>query len=202
MNADERRKLETDLIRSGFKGINDPELLPELAKLIPNHEVLRALLNECTRMERNTMLQSIAPHLSFEAHSVDWYEARTAEQFTQYEESRRRIIVGDKEFEKTCKELATHAVITLKCSKCPAVKNYAGESPLGAVIFARQDGWVRERATNKEVCPKCECEDRSKRRKCPGCSRRHYAPDCRVAGKIEPGAPLVGGAQENVTRLN
>lgn len=202
MNDIERRKLENQLIQVGFKGINDPELIPELAKLIPNHEVLRALLNECSILERNKMLQAISPYLSFEAHTVDWYEARTAEQFEQYEETRRRIIVGDKEFEKTCKELASHVVITLKCSKCPAEKNYAGDSALGAVILARQDGWARERATNKEVCPKCECADRSKRRKCAGCQRRHYAPDCRVQGKIEPGAPLVGGAQENVTRLN
>lgn len=202
MNNDDRRKLETSLIRSGFKGINDPELIPELAKLIPSHEVLRALLNECSRLERGAMLQAIAPHLSFAAETVEWYENRSAEQFAQHEESRRRIIVGDKQFDQVCKELATHVVIELKCSKCPAVKNYAGTSPLGAVILARQDGWARERATNKEVCPKCECVDRTKRRKCPGCGRRHFAPDCRVQGQVEPGAPLVGGAQENVTRLN
>lgn len=202
MNDTDRRKLENQLIQVGFKGINDPELIPELAKLIPNHEVLRAMLNDCSRIERWTMLDALRPHLPFEANTVEWYENRTAEKFVAYENERNRIIAGDQEFERIAKELATHVVITLKCSNCPAEKNYAGDSPLGAVILARQDGWARERATNKEVCPKCECTDRSKRRKCAGCQRRHYAPDCRVQGRIEPGAPLVGGAQENVTRLN
>lgn len=194
MTEQQRRELETSLIRSGFKGLNDPELLPEMAKLITNHEVLRALLNECSRMERNAMLQAVKPYLPFEAYDVEWYENRTAEKFEQYEETRRRMIVGDQNFEEVCKELASHVVVTLTCSRCTRAINYAGESPLGAVILARQDGWVREKATNKEVCMKHKCADRSKKQACAGCGRKHYAPGCRVQGTIEPGAPLVGGA--------
>jgi len=196
VNEHERRKLETSLIRSGFSGLNDPDLVPELAKLIANHEILRALLNDCSRMERYAMLEAVRPHLPFKALTVEDYESKTAEKFEEYESERNRIIRGDQEFERVAKELASHVLIKLQCSKCPRSAEFMGETPLGAVILARQDGWVRERGTNKEVCPKCECVDRGKRKRCPGCSRRHFAPDCRVIGKVEPGAPLVGGAKK------
>lgn len=206
MNETERRKMETSLIRSGFKGMNDPELVPAFATIITNHEILRALLNDCSRMERGAMLEALRPHLPFEANPLDWYEIKTIEKFEAHENERTRIIAGDKVFEAVAKELATHAVVTMKCSKCPreknyaGKKNYAGDTPLGAMILARQDGWVREKATNKEVCPKCECVDRSKRKKCAACTRRHYAPLCRMQGQIEPlkhGDRLtIGGAKK------
>lgn len=207
MDETVRRRFETQLIASGFSGLNDPELVPELAKLITNHDILRALLNECSRMERYAMLEAVRPHLPFKALTVEDYEAKTAEKFNAYESERQKIIAGDQEFERVAKELASHVVITLKCSICPKEANFAGESMVGAVILGRQDGWVRDRMTNKEVCPKHPSEYRSKRRKCPGCQRRHFAPDCRVIGRIEaiqPGgqAPLAGGAKENVVKLN
>jgi len=197
MNAEERRKMETDLIKSGFSGLNDPELIPAMATLITNHEILRALLNDCSRAERGQMLEALRPHLPFEAREVEYYEERTAEKFRDWENERNKIIAGDQQFERTLRELATHAVVKLKCYKCTKEsRNYAGDTPLGAVISARQDGWVREKETNKEVCPKCPCADRSKKQKCAGCGKRHYAPACRVQGTVEPGAPLIGGAKK------
>lgn len=202
MNEAERRKLETSLIKSGFSGLNDPGLVKEFAKLITSHEILRALLNDCSRLERGAMLEAVRPYLPFKPHPLDWYEMQTAQKFEAWESERNRIIAGDREFAETCKELATHIVVTLKCSKCRHTARFVGESPLGAVILARQDGWFRERGTNKEVCPKCECADRGKRKKCRGCGCRHFAPDCRIMGNVEPGAPLIGGAKENIERLN
>lgn len=194
MNEDERRKMETNLIKSGFKGFNDPELVPALATLISNHEILRALLNDCSRLERGAMLEALSPHLPFEANSVEWYEERTAEKFRNYEQERKRIIAGDQEFERVAKEMATHVAIKLRCHKCTRESHeYIGETPLGAVILARQDGWVREKATNKEVCPKCPCADRSKKQRCPGCQRRHYSPSCRVLAEKKQGAPAIVG---------
>lgn len=199
MNDEERRKMETNLIKSGFSGLNDPELVPAMATLITNHEILRALLNDCTRLERGQMLETLRPHLPFEARELEFYEERTAEKFREYEHKQNILKAGDKAFEQVAKDAATHVLITLVCHKCTRKsKGYAGESPIGAIILARQDGWIRERDTNKEVCPKCECADRSKRQKCPGCGRRHYAPSCRVLGTVEPGAPLVGGAKSGL----
>jgi rubrerythrin len=197
MNQLEKRRLETQIIRSGFKGFSDPDLIPVLAHCIKNHKMLAALLNSCSILERQTMLECLKPHLPFEAFAtVDKYEAMMAEQFAAEERELRRFKIGDQKFQETLRHLATHAVASLMCYKCQRKRDYAGETIVSAVILARQDGWVRERGTNKEVCPKCECADRGQRKKCPGCSRRHYPPDCRVVGTIEPGAPAIVGKAE------
>lgn len=196
---DSRRKLETQAIIDGFKNKANLEALRYL-NLIKTHDMLAALLNECPRHERQAMLDAIRAYLPFEAYSVDHYETMMAQKFEAWEEKRNRMIREcNEQLGELFRQHGGAYLIELKCHKCSRTASFAGESPVGAIILARQDGWVREKASNKEVCPKCECEDRGKRKKCPGCARRHYAPDCRVLAHVEPGAPsIVGQAREGV----
>lgn len=157
----ERRKLETQAIIDGFKNKANLEALRCL-NLIKGHDMLAALLNECPRHERQAMLDAIRAYLPFEAYSVDHYEALMARKFEAYERKRQRMIREcNKQLDQLFRDSVEACVIELKCSKCERTGNFAGDTLVGAVVVARQDGWVREKATNKEVCPECECEDRA-----------------------------------------
>lgn len=183
MNQAEKRKLDTQLMVMGLKRLNDPELVPQMARLIKDHDFFMGLLNECDQEKRYEMYHAITPHLSFEAWPLETYIAKLKERAAAIESWSKPITVGEDQFQQVTPDQATGVVIDMTCYKCPRTASFYGETPLSAVILARQDGWVRERGTNKEVCPKCECVDRGERKKCPSCTRRHYPPDCRMIAK-------------------
>jgi len=188
MNQEERRQFETRLVVAWGKILHEPGavagLVPELAKLLTSHEDFAGLLNSCAPAERAPLYDAIAPHLPFEPYSVETYMAQMKERAGKSESRLNPITVGAEKYREVPERHATGVVVTFTCARCPRSKNYYGDTPVNAVIQARQDGWVRDVAIEKEICPKCPAAARPQRRKCPGCTKRHYPPDCRVIAKL------------------
>jgi len=185
MNQDEKRQMENQLIVMGLKRLTDPMLVQQIALLIPDHDVYLGMLNECDQEKRYDMYHALKPWLRFEPWPLEKYLIALKERADAIASRNAPIEIGEHKYQQVAPQDATGVVIDLKCS-CGKTASYFGETPLCAVILARQDGWVRDKALSKEVCPKCPSEDRSKRKMCPTCRRRHYAPDCRMITPEKP----------------
>ncbi len=184
MRAADRRELENQLVRMGLNRLTNPELVPQMARLIRDHDWFLGMLNSCDQDKRTEMYEALRPHLKFTPYPLDVYMSKIREHAANVESWSEPIKIGDQEFEMVSRDQATGAVVDMKCSKCSRTASFYGDTPLEAVILARQEGWARERGIDKELCPKCPCPDRSKRQKCPTCQRRHHAPNCRVRDTV------------------
>lgn len=154
MTAAEQRKLENQLIVMGLKGLNDPELVPQLARLVPDHKFLTSLINECAQEKRSEMFEAIRPHLKFKAYPLDWY-INQLKMRAQIAESRDNpIVCGNKTLRQVAQQEATGCVVELRCWKCRKTQTFYGSTPVCAMIDARKVGWVRDIARNHEACPK------------------------------------------------
>jgi len=185
MNQDEKRQMENQLIVMGLKRLTDPMLVQQIALLIPDHDVYLGMLNECDQEKRYDMYHALKPWLRFEPWPLEKYLIALKERADAIASRNAPIEIGERKYQQVAPQDATGVVIDLRCS-CGNTASYFGETPLCAVILARQDGWVRDKALGKEVCPKCPSEDRAKRKKCPSCTRRHYPPDCRMLASEKP----------------
>ena len=169
MNAKEKRKLENTLLAEGLAGLNDPELIQQLANLVSNwrgdrHEFLRDMINECEPDKRYEMYHAIAPKLSFKALSLEQYEAQIMERAGAMVSQRRikvegsrphAIEIGGHKIPIVSQREADSAIVTLRCHKCSKTDNFIAQTPIGAMIEGRKAGWVRDMGLNKEICPEC-----------------------------------------------
>ena len=102
MDFDERRKLENMLMTQGLAGLNDPELIQQMANLVSNfpgseetkHDFLAELLNQCDADKTYQMYHAIAPHLTFEAEPLSFYQSRTARKAENMVSQRRMRVEG------------------------------------------------------------------------------------------------------------
>lgn len=168
MDQDEKRKLDNALMTMGLSDIDDPALLDQLAMLISTypgdrHRFFQDLLGTCDADKRYECYQAMAPRLNFQALSLADYEARIRNRASEMVSRRQMRVEGrapdpieidGEKMQVVPPSLATNAVATLKC-KCGRTQKYLADTPAGAMIKARKDGWVRDRATNHEVCKQC-----------------------------------------------
>jgi hypothetical protein len=170
MNQKDKRKLENELMVMGLAGLNDPDLIQQLADLVSawpgdKHEYMRDLLNECEPENRYEMYHAIAPKLrGFKALSLPQYEAQIAlkagamvsQGRMRVEGSRPKPIeIGGTKLAVVSEAEATHAVATVVCHRCHKGDRFLGDTPVDAMTKARRKGWTREPGVNKECCPKC-----------------------------------------------
>lgn len=181
MNATEKRQLETQLLRMGLAGLQangdpSPELVQQLAGIVnkwqtsPNrhgewidkHKFLRDLLAECDKQYRTEMYEAIVPHLKFKALPLSHYETMMTErmsgliskQAARVEgEAPKPIEVGGKKYANASAAEATHAIATIHCQYCWKKKRFVADTPVGALIKARDAGW--KRVPDKWTCPAC-----------------------------------------------
>jgi hypothetical protein len=186
MNAKEKRLLETELTKMGLAGLQangDPscDLIDQIAAIvsvwpgatnrhgewIDKHKYLRDLLGECDGAERVAMYEAIVPRLTFKARELSHYETMLAERVGNLVSKRamrvegdvpKPIEIGGNRYAVAPQSLATQAVTTLKCHRCPKVEKFIADTPAGAMIAGRKAGWTREKGVNKETCPACSVE--------------------------------------------
>jgi hypothetical protein len=173
MDQHEKRKLENELMVMGLAQLNDPALIQQLAMLVnawpeDRHEYLMSLLNECEPAQRSEMYNAITPYLHFKPWSLDTYLMRNAEKAgAMISQNRLRvegeapkpITVGGVDYAAVPLRDATHAIATVRCHVCNKVEKFLADTPAGAMIAARKDGWQRDKSVNKEICAIC-VEDR------------------------------------------
>lgn len=169
MDAKEKRRVENQLMVFGLAGLHDPDLIQQLADLVScwpgdKHDYLVDLFSECEPAERYEMYEALRPKLKFKALAFSQYEAQIAlKAGAMISQGRMRvegqrpkpIEIGGSKLRVVPKALATGAVATVKCHRCPKTDQFLADSPAGAMIAARAAGWVRDKALNKETCPEC-----------------------------------------------
>lgn len=163
MNVDEKRRLENKLMVMGLNGLEDPELVPIFAAICNMHpgytdgnEFLMGLINECDQEKRYAMYEALKPHLTFKVWPLDLF-VRKLKQHAQNVESRDQPIeIGKKLYKETAAQFADMAFVELTCYKCKRINGFIDKTMVGAMIKAREKGWVRDLANNKECCPPCK----------------------------------------------
>jgi hypothetical protein len=169
MNQTEKRQLENALLAEGLAGLDSPELIEQMANLVNNwpgdrHEFLMGLINECDDRDRSEMYNAIRPHLKFKPLPLDTYVAHIAERAGALVSQHKMRVEGDRpapiqvgrdSFVAVPKADSTGAVATVRCHRCPKVEKFFDDTPAGAMLKARQAGWIREPGINKECCAEC-----------------------------------------------
>jgi hypothetical protein len=183
LNSKEKRQLETELVKMGLAGLASngdpsPELVQQIAAIVNNwpgatnrhgewidkHKYLRDLFGECDQADRSDMYMALVPHLKFKVKSLSHYETMLAERIGNLVSKRAASVTGDKpkpievgnsKYAAAPKAIATHAIATLRCHRCPKTEQFVADTPAGAMIAARTAGWTREAGINKEACPDC-----------------------------------------------
>jgi hypothetical protein len=181
MDAKEKRQMETHLLRLGLAGLQEngdpsPEFIQQIAAIVNNwqtspnrhgewidkHKFMRDLLAECDASYRNEMYSAIAPHLSFKALPLASYETMITERMEALVskgaarvEGRapHPIEVGGRKYGPASASEATHGMATLHCQRCWKKKRFIADTPVGALIAARNAGWAR--MPEKWTCPGC-----------------------------------------------
>lgn len=181
LDATEKRQIETQLLSMGLAGLQEngspsPELIAQLAGIVndwkgaPNrhgewvdrHKFLRDLLAECDKRYRNEMYEAIVPHLKFHAYPLAHYESMITARMEGLisigaaraeGQAPKPIEVGGKKYAPARNGLATHGMATLHCQFCWKKKRFVADTPVGALIKARDSGW--KRMPEKWTCPGC-----------------------------------------------
>src|SRR5579871_1791973 len=153
----------------GLNRLEDPELFPQLAQIINahpgfsnSHAFYLGMLNECEQSRRREMYDALRPHLKFDVWPLEKYISLLKEHASNVESVDHPVVVGKepvkfagREFREVRLDEAEGCLLKLTCYKCSKWEEFFGISPVEAVTVARGEGWKRDLALQKEVCPKC-----------------------------------------------
>lgn len=181
MNDNERRQLETEVMKAGLAGLvglkdGVADFIQVIARIVNNwqtspnrqgewidqHKFLRDLFAECDEADRAAMYSAIVPRLTFKALPLSTYESMITERVDRLVskgaarvegQEPKPIEVGGKKYAKASADQATNAIATLHCQRCWKKKRFLGDTPVGALIAARNAGWAR--MPDKWTCPIC-----------------------------------------------
>jgi hypothetical protein len=183
MKADEKRKLETELVKMGLAGLDasgapSGDLVDQIAAIvsawkgaynkygewIDRHKYLRDLFSECDACDRQAMYDALVPRLSFKAKSLNHYETMMAERVGNMVSKRAMQVTGDapkpievggNRYAAAPVARATGVIATVVCHRCRKVEKFVEPTAVSAMTAARRAGWTREKGINKETCPDC-----------------------------------------------
>ena len=163
MEATKKRELENQLMVMGLGGLEDANLIPQIAMIIniygkrqnDPHGFYEGLLGACDAPKRRQMYDAIKPHLDFDPRPLDSYLARIKERAAAAESQKIPVEIGEKKYQEVRESEANGAVAEFNCYRCTAFNRYLGDTFVSAVLMGRNDGWTRDLVRQKEVCPKC-----------------------------------------------
>lgn len=173
-----QRTLNHQLKKIGFGGLEDPQLVHQLAFCVRDHEHFRKILAVVEPDKRLIAYQTMRPHLNFEAWPLDRYiiaAKQEAEElqlpvtlkdgsvvaYKDYHEDRPSLEVLAERAIKQAEEEKLHKALILTCSKCTYVQRFPAHDTIAAYASAKKAGWVFSKTdvdgTEKEiaVCPTC-----------------------------------------------
>lgn len=176
ISLDERQKVNHQLKKLGFGGIDDPNLFAQIATLYRTHDSFRGLLMSTRPAERRIAYEAIRPHLCFVAKPLDVYEREIHE---KAEREQWDVIhkdnphwpqpfkVGEVESEEYKLEKAAqdaieadkHAkakgVVSLICTHCTVLEQFPANTRKAALKKAHEEGWrwAERNGVTKTYCP-------------------------------------------------
>lgn len=164
---DDRSKVDRELRKLGFGGLDDPNLIPSIAFFIKTHEQFRGQLFSVMPEKRREAYEALRPHLRFTAKPIDVYEAEMKDmaerqQLPGYNAATGEIIpfkAGSVDLDL----LATEAIqqnrhekeggLTLVCAKCTVQEVFRAKLRKEAEQQSHTAGWRSD--GQKNWCPKC-----------------------------------------------
>jgi hypothetical protein len=171
-SASEQRKVDRELRKLGFGGLDDPNLIPQIAFFIKNHEQFRNQLFSVDPEQRRNAYMALRPHLRFPAKPLDVYELEMKEMAerqqlpvengtpypTPYKPGEvghkpKLEVVASKAIGQDEKRRKAKGTVFLVCQRCTRGEAFVGENRKAANRDAFEAGW-RMNGKNP-ICPHC-----------------------------------------------
>ena len=163
----QKAKIDHELKRLGFGGLDDPNLIPSIAFLVKTHDQFRGQLFSVLPEKRREAYEALRPHLRFDAKPLDVYEAEMKElaerqQIPGYDNATHQLVpfkAGSAELDL----IATEAIrqkrhedsggtLEMVCSHCTVSAIFRAKLRKDAEKQAHIDGWRSD--GRKTYCPK------------------------------------------------
>jgi hypothetical protein len=153
-------KLNHELKKRGFGGLDDPTIVQQLAVVVRDHVHFRQILMAVVPEERTNCYETMRPHLRFEAWPLDRYVAKAAELAANKELDKAAIdILAEQALARNQRDIDTLGVLALVCTRCTTEDTFKGATLHVALKAAAKAGWGKAfDYRNKKTltyCPKC-----------------------------------------------
>ena len=167
---DERRRISHELKKIGFGGLEDPNLVMQMAFMIEGHDHFRSVLSAVKPLQRAMAYHAMRPHLGFVPKPLDVYEAemkRLAEEkqlptwndeTKMPEEFEVQDITIDKLATATLEQMEHEKAkgqLELVCTKCTKAGYFPAPKRSQAYDKAHREGWrwAERNGVQKIYCP-------------------------------------------------
>lgn len=171
VSIEQRSKINHELKKVGFGGLDDPNIFAQIATLYPNHNSFRGLLMSTAPSQRRIAYESLRPHLSFIAKPLDVYEREVKEKAEREQwdvidpnnpHFPQAFKVGEVETEgyrleklaqETIKQAQHEATghLELVCTKCTRQEFFRAKRRIDAEKESRAAGWRSD--GTRTYCP-------------------------------------------------
>jgi hypothetical protein len=181
MPTSERTKVDRELRKLGFGGLDDPNLNSQIAFCIRDHEHFKRQLFSVAPEKRRLAYAQLRPHLRFPAKPLDVYEAEMKEMADRQQLPTLRdgevyptaYKVADININRLAEEAIAQTLhekdkgLTLTCAKCTKQEVFRATLRITAERESREAGWRSDglkswcpehaptRCTMKMECQKC-----------------------------------------------
>jgi hypothetical protein len=180
---DDRSKVDQELRKLGFGGLDDPNLIPSIAFFVKTHEQFRGQLFSVLPEKRREAYEALRPHLRFDAKPLDVYEAEMKElaerqQIPGYDNETHQLVpfkAGSAELDLIATEAIRQkrhedggGVFEVVCSHCTKFEHFRAKLRKDAEKQANVAGWrsdgrktfcpqhVPSRCTMSLICLECD----------------------------------------------
>lgn len=179
-NNQTRRQINSELKRRGFGGLEDPNLMLQMAFCCPGHDKFKAMLAVMPPEKRLLAYNQLRPHLRFEAKPLDVYIAEIKQDaereklpiahpdpqnimltdFDDYHNQAPSIeVLAERAILHADREARMKGALKLVCRKCTLEQDFPGKDKAQSINDAKLDGWVFERISKDHdetaLCPRC-----------------------------------------------
>ena len=163
VSYEERKRVNHELRLLGFGGLQDPNLVPQIAFCIQGHDQFRGMLLSVKSEQRKLAYETLRPHLRFAAKPLDVYEAegkRLAEQKqlpiwdgSAYPKPFKPGEVESEEYKlrKAAEKAIAKGVLTIHCKRCLIIGEFPAERRNDALYDAYKAGWRWDEG--EQYCP-------------------------------------------------
>lgn len=158
-----RNAISGELKKAGFGGLDDPNIVQQLAFCVRDHEHLRSLLSAMPPEKRNLAYQQLRPHLRFQAKPLDVYIAELQQEaerkklpviepvsgelieFDDYHTKPAALeVLAERAILATERDETKTGTLLLVCRKCTREEAFPGRNKTECWRDAKLDGWRNE----------------------------------------------------------
>jgi len=150
-----KTKLDHELKRKGFGGLDDPRLIQQIAFCVRDHVHLRQILVTVVPEKRTQAYEAMRPYLRFEAKPLDVYIAEAADLAARKEQDQTKIdVIAEKAIARAEREWQSNGKrLILVCVKCTRQEDFPASERFIAAGDAYREGWRKD--DGKVYCKTC-----------------------------------------------